>query len=488
MLVRISKKVGVALRQALRYPRPPMTTAAIQMERQSPWRDELRATLSLAWPLILTNLSMSLIGATDVVMVGWLGPTELAAASLGFNLCMTAAIFCMGVVTATAPMMASERGARAHSVRDIRRTFRQGLWVAVAIMIPIWAILWQTQAVLLALGQQAELAEKAQSYVRAYMWSILPFLWLIIARNFLSALEKPLWSLIIGISGVFANAAFNYVLIFGKLGVPALGLVGAGIGSILANMFMFLGMVVIVTFHPKFRRYHLLGRWWRSDWPRFRALWKLGLPIGVTMGLEGGVFGAAVMLMGLIDTASVAAHAIALQVASVTFMVPLGLAQAATVRVGIGYGRRDAQMIQRAGWTSFVMGTGFMTAMALLMWMMPETLISLFIASDAAVNAEVVQLAISFLAIAALFQIVDGAQVVGAGMLRGLHDTRVPMIFAAFGYWVVGIGVGAWLAFHAGWNGVGIWTGLAVGLGIVAVLMLMRWSMRERLGLLPSEG
>jgi MATE family multidrug resistance protein len=464
-----------------------MTTAAITMDRQSLWRDELRATLALAWPLILTNLSMSLIGATDVVMVGWLGPTELAAASLGFNLCMTAAIFCMGLVTATAPMMASERGAKAHSVRDIRRTFRQGLWVAVAIMVPIWLVLWQTESVLLAFGQQAELADKAQSYVRAYMWSILPFLWLIIARNFLSALERPMWSLVIGILGVFANAAFNYVLIFGKLGVPALGLVGAGIGSILANMFMFLGMIIVITVHPKFRRYHLFGRWWRSDWPRFRALWKLGLPIGVTMGLEGGVFGVAVMLMGLIDTASVAAHAIALQVASVTFMVPLGLAQAATVRVGIGYGRRDPQMIRRAGWTSFVMGTGFMAGMALLMWVVPEALISLFIDRDAAINAEVVQLAISFLAIAALFQIVDGAQVVGAGMLRGLHDTRVPMLFAAFGYWVVGIGVGAWLAFRAGWNGVGIWTGLATGLGIVAVLMLIRWSMRERLGLLPSE-
>ena len=430
---------------------------------------------------------MSLIGATDVVMVGWLGPTELAAASLGFNLCMTATIFCMGLVTATAPMMASERGAKAHSVRDIRRTFRQGLWVAVAIMIPIWLVLWQAEAVLLTLGQQAELASKAQSYVRAYMWSILPFLWLIIARNFLSALEQPMWSLVIGIMGVFANAAFNYVLIFGKLGLPPLGLVGAGIGSILANMFMFLGMVAVITYHPKFRRYHLFGRWWRSDWPRFRALWKLGLPIGVTMGLEGGVFGVAVMLMGLIDTASVAAHAIALQVASVTFMVPMGLAQAATVRVGIGYGRRDPSLIRRAGWTSFVMGTGFMAAMAVLMWLSPELLIALFIDRDAAVNAEVVRLAVSFLAIAALFQIVDGAQVVGAGMLRGLHDTSVPMLFAAFGYWVVGIGVGAWLAFSQGWNGVGIWVGLASGLGIVAILMLVRWSMRARLGLLPSE-
>lgn len=452
------------------------------------WQDELRATLALAWPLVLTNLAMTMIGATDVVMVGWLGPAELAAASLGFNLSMTCAIFAMGVITATSPMMASERGRKLHSVRDIRRTFRQGLWLALAIMVPVWAFLWHTEAVLLALGQQAELAEKAQTYVRAYMWSILPFMWLIVTRNFLSALERPMWSLIIGIAGVFANAAFNYVLIFGKLGFPAFGIIGAGIGSILANSFMFFGMVAVISLHPKFRRYRLFGRWWRSDWPRFRSLWRLGLPIGVTMGLEGAVFGVAVMLMGLIDTNSVAAHAIALQIASVTFMVPMGLAQAATVRVGIGYGRQDPDMVRRAGWTSYVMGTGFMAMMALLIWTLPGLLVSIFIDADAPQNAEVVKLAISFLAIAALFQIADGAQVVGAGMLRGLHDTRWPMAFAAFGYWVVGIGVGAWLAFRAGWGGVGIWTGLATGLAIVALLMLGRWLLRHRLRLVPSKG
>lgn len=452
------------------------------------WQEELRATLALAWPLVLTNLAMTMIGATDVVMVGWLGPTELAAASLGFNLSMTCAIFAMGVITATSPMMASERGRKPHSVRDIRRTFRQGLWLALAIMVPVWLFLWHTEAVLLALGQQAELADKAQTYVRAYMWSILPFMWLIVTRNFLSALERPMWSLIIGIAGVFANAAFNYVLIFGKLGLPALGIIGAGIGSVLANSFMFLAMVAVISLHPKFRRYHLFGRWWRSDWPRFRSLWRLGLPIGVTMGLEGAVFGVAVMLMGLIDTNSVAAHAVALQIASVTFMVPMGLAQAATVRVGIGYGRQDPDMVRRAGWTSYAMGTGFMAMMALLIWTLPELLVSIFIDADAPQNAEVVRLAVSFLAIAALFQIADGAQVVGAGMLRGLHDTRWPMAFAAFGYWVVGIGVGAWLAFRAGWGGVGIWTGLATGLGIVAILMLGRWLLRHRLRLVPSKG
>lgn len=458
----------------------------IKLPAGNPWYAELRATASLAWPLILTNLTMSLIGATDVLMLGWLGAEELAASSLGFNLAMICAIFAMGLITASAPMMASQIGRMAHSVRDLRRTFRQAMWASVVIMIPILVLLWNTQAILLFLGQVPVLAEKAEVYIRAYMWSILFFLFTLVARNFLSVLEKPVWSLIIGIAGVIANAIFNYILIFGKFGFPALGLLGAGIGSVLTNALMFGGMVLVLVLHPKFRRYQLFGRFWRADWQRFVQLWRLGLPIAVTMGLEGGVFAGAVLLMGLIDTASVAAHAIALQIAALTFMVPMGLAQAATVRVGIGYGKRDREWIGRAGWTSFILGTGFMSIMAMFIWIFPAQLAGLFIEADSPQNAEVVAMAISFLAIAALFQIFDGAQVVAAGMLRGLHDTTVPMAIAAFGYWVVGIGVGAGLAFWWDWRGVGIWTGLAVGLGIVALLMLARWMMRDRLDLLPN--
>ena len=449
------------------------------------WSRELRATASLAWPLVFTNVTMALIGATDVVMIGWLGATQLAAASLGFNLAMLLSIFAMGLVTASSPMMASELGRKPNSVRDIRRTFRQSLWSALLICLPIWLILWNTETLLLFLGQEQELADKGQIYVRAYMWSILPFLWTLAARNFLSALEKPIWSLIIGIAGVLANALFNYGLIFGNFGLPALGLAGAGIGSIMANSFMFLSMVAIISLHKDFRRYRLFGRWWRSDWPRFFEMWKLGLPIAMSFALEGGVFSVAVMLMGLIGTQAVAAHAIALQIASLTFMVPMGLGQAATVRVGIGYGRKDSSMIKRAGWTSFVLGTGFMTAMAMILLLFPQQLIGIFLALDTPENYAVAALAGKFLVVAALFQIVDGAQVVGQGMLRGLHDTRVPMLFAAFGYWGIGIGLGAWLAFVAGWEGVGIWTGLATGLGIVAILVIVRWIMRSKLGLEP---
>ena len=462
-----------------------MSGASLSLREQHPWRHELRVTVALAWPLILSNLTMALIGATDVLMLGWLGARELAAATLGFNLAMSAAIFCMGLITASAPMMATEIGRRGNSVRDVRRTFRQAMWAATAVILPFWIILWNTETILLAFGQQPDLAAMAGTYISAYMWSILPFLFFIILRNFISALEQPVTALIISIIGVLANALFNYALIFGKFGVPAFGVIGAGIGSVMTNVLMFAGMALVVLYHKRFRRYHLFGRFWRSDWQRFRMMWKLGLPIAITMGLEGSVFGLAALLMGLISAESVAAHAIALQLAALTFMVPMGLGQAATVRVGIQYGRKNHAGIKRAGWVSFILGTSFMAAMALVFVLAPDFLISMFIDASAPGNAEVASLAVSFLAIAAIFQIVDGAQVVGAGMLRGLHDTTVPMLFALMGYWFIGIGLGAGLAFWQGWQGIGIWTGLAGGLAVVAVLMLARWMMRAKLGLLP---
>jgi MATE family multidrug resistance protein len=452
-------------------------------EERRLWREEFRATVALAWPLVLTNVTSTLISSTDVVLLGWAGSRTLAAGTLGMNLYIAFLIFGMGLVTAAAPMIAKELGERRHSVRDVRRTVRQAMWSAVAMCVPVWIILWNTRAILLALGQEPALAAGAQDLVRPIMWAMLPSLFYLILRSFVSALERPVWSLVIGLSGVVFNAFLNYGLILGHWGFPALGLTGAGIGSTCANLFMFLGMAVVVTIHPRFRRYRLFGRWWRADWQRFRQVWALGGPIAVTLGLEITIFNAAVFLMGLIGAASIAAHAVAIQIAAFTFMVPLGLAQAVTVRVGLAYGRRDREGIARAGWTAWTLGVGFMAAMALVIYAMPHALVGLFLDSRDPANAEVIRLAVSFLFIAALFQIFDGAQAVGAGMLRGLHDTKVPMLYAAFGYWVVGLATGVGLAFGLHWEGVGIWIGLATGLAVVAALMLARWVRRERIGL-----
>ena len=446
------------------------------------WRDELRSTLTLAWPLILANLTQQTIQATDILLMGRLGATQLAAATLALNLTFTFNIFLLGLITASAPMMATALGQRFNAVRDVRRTFRAGLWLIAIAMPPYWLILWHVGNLMRAFGQAPDLAQQGQTFLRAYMWCTAPWLLFQLLRNFVSALERPRVVLWLSIGGIGLNALLSWSLIFGHFGLPALGLVGGGLGSTLTWLIMCGALVAIVSRERRFRRFHVFGHLWRFDRQRTRAMAGLGWPIAVTMALEMGVFALAAYFMGWIGAPAVAAHAVALQIAALTFMVPLGLGQAVTVRVGLALGRRDEPGITRAGWTAWVIGVAFMAAMALVMWSVPRQLVTLFL-TDVAANAVAIGLAVSFLKVAAAFQLVDGAQVIGAGMLRGLHDTRWPLVFALVGYWGIGLGIGSWLAFSRDWRGVGIWTGLASGLAAVAVLMLCRWLLRHRLGL-----
>ena len=436
---------------------------------------------------MLTNVAQALISATDTVLLGWAGASTLAAGALGINLYFVPLVLGTGLIMAAAPVLAKERGARPHSVRDLRRSVRQTLWLAAAFAIPAWILLWNARTIFLLLGQDPVLADNAARLLRALEWGLLPALWYLVLRSFIAALEKPLWSMTVVAAAIVLNAFLNYSLIFGKFGFPRLGLVGAGIGSSCANTAMFLGMLLVVSLHRRFRRYRLFGHFWHADWPRFLHLLRLGLPIAITLGFEVGIFNTAVFLMGLIGAPSIAAHIVAIQIASLTFMVPLGLSQAATVRVGLAFGRRDKAGIARGGWCALALALGFMATMALLMLAFPHHLIRLFLDPADPQNAPVIPLALSFLFVAALFQIFDGAQVVGAGMLRGLQDTRVPMVFAGFGYWIVGLGTSVGLAFGLGWQGLGIWIGFVVSLAVVAALMLFRWMRRERLGLIDWQ-
>jgi multidrug resistance protein, MATE family len=458
-------------------------TSVSGLPASAPWCAELRATLALAWPLILANLTMALIQSTDVVLMGQLSAHALAASALGLNLSLALTIFCIGLVLAASPLMASELGRKRHSVRDVRRTFRQSVWVAITVTLPAWLLLWNAEPVMLALGQQPALAADAALFLKGYMWSMLPFLIFQAMRHFFAALERPRWILAVSALGVGLNALVGWALIFGKFGLPALGIFGGGLATSIVWTAMMLMLGIVIQTQRPFARYRLFGNFWRPDWQRYRAIWRIGFPIAVTLGFEGTVFSFAIYLMGLIDAASVAAHAIALQLAALTFMVPMGIGQAATVRVGLAYGAHDKAGVGRAGWTALAFGVGFMSLMALVMVIIPEQLMGIFVDRADPANARVIELGVSFLLIGAMFQIVDGAQVVGAGMLRGLQDTRVPMVFAGIGYWVIGIGVGTLLAFGLGWEGVGVWTGLAAGLAVVAVLMVLRWSARDRLGL-----
>ena len=465
-----------------------MTETAIGTNpTRAAWWREICATLSLAWPIVLANIAQTAMPTTDVILIGRLGPDALAAAALATNLFFAFAFFGIGIVTATAPMIARELGRNRHSVRDIRRTFRQGLWMAVIVSVPIWVVLWHAETILVSLGQEPDLAATAGLYMRALQWSILPFLLYVVVRALLSAMERPMSALWVGLAAIILNGLAGYTLIYGSFGFPRLGLIGAGIATTFSSTALFAGLALYLLVDRRFRRYHFFGRFWRADLARFAEFWRLGLPIGMAHAFEVTIFNVAALMMGLIGSDSLAAYAVALQIATLTFMVPLGLNQAVTVRVGRAYGAGDRDGMRRAGWSAYVLGIAFMSMTAMLMLFAPRLLVSAFLDLNDPANAAVIGLAVTFLAFAALFQVFDGAQAIGAGMLRGLHDTRVPMVFAAVGFWGIGLPLGAVLGFATTLSGVGIWIGLAAGLASVATLMTVRWIMRERLGLTEGE-
>ena len=452
------------------------------------WGEEFSATLRLAAPLVLAQLTQIAIYSTDVLMLGRLGAQPLAASALAVNLFFMFNFTGMGLVSACAPLIAAALGERANAVRDVRRSFRSAVHVALMFCLAAWVVLWNTEAVLLAFGQDPALSADAGRFMRVLQWTLLANLLIVIFRTLLTALGRPGATLVVTVIGLVVNAILNWVLIFGHWGAPALGLVGSAYASLATTTVMASSLGLYVALHPRIRRFHLFGRMHRPDFQRLAAIVRIGTPIAVTMAFEVTVFAAAVYLMGWIDMANVAAHAIALQIASIAFMVPFGLSQATVIRVGLAYGARDRRWIGLAGWVSLVAALAFMSVSAGAMWLFPSELAGLFLDTRSADSARVLALAASFLTVAAFFQLFDGAQVIGSAMLRGLQDTRVPMLFAALGYWVFGLGAGYWLAFHGGWAGLGIWIGFALGLGIVALLMLTRFAMRERLGLVPETG
>jgi len=453
-----------------------------------PFIGEFRAMATLAWPLILSNLSQIAMQTTDVALMGWLGAGTLAAGAIGANLYFFFLIFGIGLVAAASPMLSRELGVNRFAVREVRRTVRQGVWTAAIVSIPVWCILWQAEAIMLALGQEPALSQAAAAYVRALQWGILPALVFLVLRSFMASLERPRAALAVSLAAIAFNGVAAWALMYGGLGLPALGIVGAGIATSLSNLFMAAGLMAVIAADRRFRRYRLFGRFWRPDWPRLRQFWALGLPMAATLTFEVSIFNAAAFAMGLISPTSLAAHQIAIQLASAAFMVPMGVGQAATVRVGRAFGAGDRAGIGRAGSAALALGVGFMALTALLFVTLPGPLIGIFLDTRAPANAEVVALAAAFLIWAAVFQLVDGAQAVGNGLLRGLQDARVPMLYALLGYWGLGFPLGLLLAFKGGLGGSGIWIGLAAGLAVVAVLLLRRWARRAELGLIATAG
>ena len=449
------------------------------------WSDEWRATLSLAAPLVVANLLHMAVFAIDVVFIARLGPTELAAASLSVSLFGLLVWSLTGLVGAASPLIAAELGARRHAVREVRRTVRMAGWVAVIAAIAAMGMCLLGGPLMRLTGQQPAVIALAVPFLGVLMWAAIPSVLASLLRTVVSSMGRPGIGTAINAMAVAVNALGNWVFVFGHFGMPALGLAGSALSSVVTSVAMLLAYAAVIRFDRRLHRYRLLGRWWRPEWSRFFDVLKIGLPICATIIAEAGMFNGAAFLMGRIGELELAAHTIALQFASIAFMVPFGVAQAATIRVGLAYGARDPSAITRAGVVALALGFGFVGISASIMLFAPRLVLAIYIDPDAPANAAMVPLAIQYMAIAAAFQLFDSAQAIGAALLRGLQDTRVPMNIALFGYWVPGIGTAVGLGLFTPLGGLGVWIGLLVGLAVVAALMLWRWRGRAPLGLLP---
>jgi MATE family multidrug resistance protein len=275
------------------------------------WGAELRSTARLSAPIILTNFAQIVITTTDVVMMGWLSPRALAAGTLAVNLYYAVFVIGLGIAMAVAPMLAHELGRNRFAVRELRRTARQGPWSTTLVALSSWLVLWNTEPLLLAMGQDPALAADAGTYMRWMQWGLLPYLWFFTLRSFIAATERPVAGMVVTAAAIVLNALLCWAFMFGRLGAPDLGLAGAGLASSIASSFMVAALVGFIGWDRRFRRYRLLGRFWRADWPRFAEVWRIGTPTALALLFEVGVFNVAVFVIGLINTDQLAADAIA---------------------------------------------------------------------------------------------------------------------------------------------------------------------------------
>ena len=433
----------------------------------------LLATLALGLPLVGSHLARMAIHVADTVMMGWYGVTELAALVIAvsffnilFFLGMGFGIGVMGLIAAAI--------ARGDEV-EVRRSARMALWLSIAYALLAIPLMWHSGAILLAIGQKPEVAQLAQDYLRIAGFGLVAVLCQLTLNSYLAAMERTQVVLWITLAGLPVVVFLNWVLIFGNLGAPEMGVTGAAIVAVLVQFVQLAGLVAYAAWLPAARKFHLFQRFWRPDRAELRAVFALGLPIGLTMVAEGGLFVGSNVMMGWIGTRELAAHGIALQLASITFMLHLGMSNAATVRIGQAKGRGDAQGMRDAALTVIAVSICFALLAVLAFELFPRQLVGLYLDLSRPETPAIVAIAAGLLFYAGLFQLMDAMQVIGLGLLRGVQDTRVPMVIAAVSYWLIGIPVAYGLAFSLGIGPAGLWLGLVVGLSLAAVLLMLRF-------------
>ncbi|WP_187430021.1 Multidrug resistance protein NorM [Roseobacter fucihabitans] len=441
------------------------------MRKEMTYFEHGRAILTLGLPLIGGHLAQTAIGVTDTVMLGWYGVEALAAVTLGSTFFFVLFIFGSGFAWAVMPMVASFE-AEGDEV-GLRRATRMGLWLSLGFAVLVLPMMLYSEPLLGLLGQGEQLAADASAYLRIAGLGIVPALQVMVLKSYLAALERTQVVFWITVLSAIVNALVNYALIFGNWGAPELGIAGAAIASVATQFIALIGIVIYAR--AVLPEHALFQRLWRADWKMLAQVFRLGWPIGLTGLSEVGLFATSAMMMGWLGTVPLAAHGIALQLASITFMVHMGLSNVATIRAGNAFGRHDPEHMKK-GARVVTLASLIMAALTVVLFLlMPEDLISLFMQRDEPQREAILAIGVGLLAMAALFQLVDGAQVIALGLLRGIQDTRVPMICAGLSYWVVGIPCSYLFGFVLGFGGIGIWMGLVVGLGLAGLLLSVRF-------------
>ncbi len=433
-------------------------------------------TARLAAPLAISQLAQMAMGVTDTILLGSLGPDSLAAGGLGANLFFVVVTLLQGVLTSVSVSVSHARGANNdHLVPNIYWT---GFVMAWLLAIPAFVLLSFAAPILLAFGEPARLAANVGEYCAILRWAAPGSLIGVgMMRAFLPAIGAAKRLLWVSIGGVFVNGFLNYGLIHGEYGLPRLGFLGSATATTVTIWTIALVLIATLHFRQRFRHFVTMSR---PRLPLLTEMFGIGWPVAITYGVESMLFLATGLTVGTLGEAPLAAHQIALNVASVAFMVPLAIGQAANVRVGYWMGAGQPLAARHAGFVAIALGVAFMSLSGCVLVLAPRAIVGLYLHLDDPKNAGTIQLAASLLGVAAVFQIVDGMQTVASGVLRGVKDTRVPMLAAALGYWGIGFPTGYLLAFHFDGGTKGLWWGLAAGLASVAALMTIRFDRMSR--------
>lgn len=437
------------------------------------YRDHAKAVLLLGLPLVGSHLAQFALHVIDTVMVGWYSVEALAAAVLGTSTFFVIFILGAGFAGAVMPMVASA-AAGGHDA-EVRRVTRMGLWLSLGFSVLILPGMWWSGTILRALGQDPDISALTEQYLRIAGFGMAPTLAVMVLKSYLAALERTQVVLWVTLAAVAVNAAINWALIFGNWGAPEMGLRGAAIASVIVQMATMLALILYAARAPGLRRYTLFIRFWRPDPQALRSVFRMGWPIGLTGLAEGGLFTATALMMGWIGTKELAAHGIAVEISGLTFMIHLGLSNAATVRAGRAFGLKDGAGLRRGAMVA--VGLSFLVTLAVITMLLtvPEVLIGAFLAADDPMRPAIIAYGTVLLSVAALFQLADAGQVMVLGLLRGLHDTRRPLIIALVGYWIIGVPFAYLLGFPMGLGGTGIWFGLVLGLSVVALFLAARF-------------